>query len=50
VLSAKSETGKAIRYMPDHWPALTRSNDGRIEIYNNIAEQALRGVAVSRKN
>jgi transposase len=50
-LSTKSETAKAIRYMLDRWPALTRYvDDGRIEIDNNIAEQALRGVAVGRKN
>lgn len=50
-LSTKSETSKAIRYMLDRWPALTRyADDGRIEIDNNIAEQALRTVAVGRKN
>jgi hypothetical protein len=48
-LSVKSETAKAIRYMLDRWPALTRYvDDGRIEIDNNIAEQALRTVAVGR--
>lgn len=50
-LSAKSETSKAIRYMLDRWQALTRYlDDGRIEIDNNIAERALRTVAVGRKN
>jgi hypothetical protein len=50
-LSVKSETTKAIRYMLDRWPALTRYvDDGRIEIDNNIAERALRDVAVGRKN
>jgi transposase len=45
-LSAKSKTSKAIRYMLDRWQALTRYvDDGRIEIDNNIAEQALRTVA-----
>jgi hypothetical protein len=49
-LSAKSETSKAIRYMLDRWQALTRYvDDGRIEMDNNIAEQALRTVAVGRK-
>lgn len=49
--SAKSDTAKAIRYMLERWQALTRYvDDGRIEIDNNIAEQALRGVAVGRKN
>jgi transposase len=47
----KSETAKAIGYMLDRWGALTRYvDDGRIEIDNNIAEQALRGVAVGTKN
>jgi hypothetical protein len=51
MLSAKSETSKAIRYMLDRWPALTGYvDDGRIEVDNNIAEQALRTVAVGRKN
>lgn len=50
-LSAKSETTKAIRYMLNRWEALTRyADDGRIEIDNNIAEQALRTVALGRKN
>lgn len=50
-LSAKSQTTKAIRYMLERWGALTRYvDDGRIEIDNNIAEQALRTVALGRKN
>ena len=50
-LSAKSETTKAIRYMLERWHALTRYvDDGRIEIDNNIAERALRTVALGRKN
>jgi transposase len=50
-LSAKSETTKAIRYMLERWQALTRYvDDGRIEIDNNIAERALRTVALGRKN
>lgn len=50
-LSAKSETTKAIRYMLERWRALTRYvDDGRIEIDNNIAERALRTVALGRKN
>jgi hypothetical protein len=37
--------------MLDRWQALTRYvEDGRIEIDNNIAEQALRTVAVGTKN
>lgn len=50
-LWTKSETTKAIRHMLDRWAALTRYvEDGRIEIDNNIAEQALRTVALGRKN
>lgn len=49
-LSAKSETTKKIRYMLERWHALTRYvDDGRIEIDNNIAERALRTVALGRK-
>ena len=50
-LSQKSEAAKAIRYALNHWKALGRyCDDGRIEIDNNAAERALRGVAVGRKN
>lgn len=34
-----------------NWRALTRFvDDGRMEAHNNIAERALRGVAIGRKN
>jgi hypothetical protein len=50
-LSHKSETAKAIRYALGRWDALGRfCDDGRIEIDNNAAERALRGVALGRKN
>jgi transposase len=50
-LSQKSEAAKAIRYALHRWKALGRySDDGRIEIDNNAAERALRGVAVGRRN
>lgn len=50
-LSKKSELAKAIGYTLPRWPALTRYvDDGRIEIDNNPAERALRGVALGRKN
>lgn len=40
-----------IRYALTRWRALTRyCDDGRIEIDNNAAERALRGVALGRKN
>lgn len=42
---------KACRYGTKRWPALSRFlDDGRLEIDNNIAERALRGVAVGRRN
>jgi transposase IS66 family protein len=48
-LSAKSELAGAIRYARARWPALLRyRDDGRLEIDNNAAERALRGVG--RKN
>ena len=50
-LSAKSETGAAIRYALSRWRALTRyTNDGLLEIDNSAAERALRAVALGRKN
>ena len=50
-LSRKSVTMDAINYMMNQWQALTRYlDDGRIEIDNNTAERALRGVALGRKN
>jgi transposase len=50
-VSQKSELAKAIRYALSRWAALTRyCEDGRIEIDNNAAERALRGVALGRKN
>ena len=50
-LSAKSDLAQAIGYTLTRWRALTRyCEDGRIEIDNNAAERALRGVALGRKN
>ncbi len=50
-LSRKSNTADAITYAMNQWQALTRYlDDGRIEIDNNTAERALRGVALGRKN
>ena len=50
-VSAKSELAQAIGYSLTHWQALTRyCEDGRIEIDNNAAERALRGVGLGRKN
>ena len=51
LLSAKSPMALAIGYSLSHWRALTRFvDDGRMEAHNNIAERALRGVAIGRKN
>jgi transposase len=50
-LSRKSKTADAIGYAMNQWQALVRYlDDGRIEIDNNAAERALRGVALGRKN
>ncbi len=50
-LSAKSDTTKAIQYALNRWPALIYyCSDGRAEIDNLIAERALRGVALGRRN
>lgn len=50
-LSAKSPMALAIGYSLSNWRALNRfAGDGRIEADNNIAERALRAVAIGRKN
>jgi transposase len=50
-LSAKSELAKAIRYSLNQWNALVLyCEDGRIEISNALAENALRCVSLGRKN
>lgn len=50
-LSTQSDTTKAINYMLNQWQALVYyCEDGIAEIDNNIAENALRGVALGRKN
>jgi transposase len=50
-LSPRSDMAKAIAYGAKRWPALSRFlGDGRLEIDNNIAERALRGIAVGRRN
>jgi hypothetical protein len=47
----KSPAAKAIGYVRNQWRALTRYlEDGRLEISNNAAENALRPFAVGRKN
>lgn len=47
----KSPIGEAITYALNNWAALTRYlDDGMLAIDNNKAEQALRGIAIGRKN
>ena len=50
-LSSKNALAKAIQYSLSRWEALTRyAGDGRLAIDNNVAERALRGIAITRKN
>ncbi|EHS1645583.1 IS66 family transposase [Escherichia coli] len=50
-LSRHSDTAKAFAYLLKQWDALNvYCSNGWVEIDNNIAENALRGVAVGRKN
>jgi hypothetical protein len=50
-LSPRSELATACRYGVKLWPALTRFIDnGQLEIDNGVAEHALRGVALGRRN
>ena len=50
-LSTQSEATKAINYMLNQWQALIYyCDDGVAEIDNNIAENALRGCCLGRKN
>jgi hypothetical protein len=47
----KSPLGAAIGYALRNWTALTRyTEDGRIKVDNNGAEQALRPIVLGRKN
>ena len=50
-LSTQSDTTKAINYMLNQWQALIYyCDDGVAEIDNNVAENALRGCCLGRKN
>ena len=50
-LSTQSDTAKAINYLLNQWQALCYyCEDGAVEIDNNIAENALRGCCLGRKN
>ncbi|UEQ03877.1 IS66 family transposase [Halomonas profundus] len=47
----KSALGKALHYLNNQWPRLTRFlNDGVIPLDNNLAENAIRPFVVGRKN
>jgi transposase len=47
----RSTIGKAIGYMLNQWPRLkVYVTDGRLEIDNNLVENAIRPVALGRKN
>ena len=49
--SEQGKIGKAIRYCLSHWSELTNFlKDGRIEIDNNLIENAIRPFALGRKN
>ena len=51
LISGKSDLAKAIRYARSRWQALTcYCADGRLEISNNAAENAVRPVSLGRKN
>ncbi len=49
-LSSKNALTRAIQYALSRWEALTRyAGDGRLAIDNNVAERALRTIAITRK-
>jgi transposase len=51
LISGKGDLAKAIRYARSRWEALTcYCADGRLEISNNAAENAVRPVSLGRKN
>lgn len=51
LIPGKSELAKAIRYARSRWEALTcYCGDGRLEISNNAAENAIRPLTLGRKN
>jgi len=47
----KSALGKAIHYLLEQWPYLTRYlEDGRLELSNNRAERSMKPFVMGRKN
>jgi hypothetical protein len=50
-IPSRSDLAGAIRYARSRWDALSRYlDDGRLELSNNAAENAIRPVALGRKN
>jgi transposase len=50
-LSRHADVAKAMDYMLKRWQSFTRFlTDGRIDLSNNAAERALRGIALGRKS
>jgi transposase len=50
-LPSKSDLAGAIRYACSRWDALTRyADDGRLELSNNAAENAIRPLKLGAKN
>ena len=50
-LSSKNALARAMQYALGRWEALMRyAGDGRLAIDNNVAERALRTIAITRKN
>ncbi|WP_262503716.1 IS66 family transposase [Sphingobium xenophagum] len=50
-LSSDSNLARACRYPLNRWQAMIRyCDDGRLEISNNLVENALRGAALGRRN
>jgi transposase len=51
ILLPKSPMGKAVGYAQNMWPRFAAfKTDGRIELSNNFVENAIRPVAIGRKN
>ncbi len=47
----KSALGKAIYYLKEQWPYLTRVlEDGRLDLSNNLAERSIKPFVIGRKN
>lgn len=50
-LSSDSALARACRYPLNRWAAMVRyCDDGQLEVSNNLVENALRGVALGRRN